>query len=245
MPASSRRSREGRQTQIDGLPVEIVRKPITRLRLAILPPDGRIRVSVPHGVPEAVVRAFVTEHRDWIVEKRGVVVARARLRTPEMVEGATHHVWGERRILRVRERPGRPSVVADDAGGLVLCVAPGTSPEGRRAALERWQRAELEAAIPALIARWEPVVGRQVAEWRIRKMRTRWGSCNPRARRIWLSLELASRPPECLEYVLVHEMVHLLEASHDARFYRLMDGFMPDWRRHRATLNAASAGDVG
>lgn len=242
--AASRLAGPSCHAHIDGLAVEIVRKPIKRLRLVVLPPDGRVRVSVPRRTPDAVVRAFVAEHRDWIVAKRRVVVHRARLRTPEMTDGAEHRVWGERRILRVHEQPGRASVATDDAGGLILHVVPGTSPEQRRAVLERWQRAELAAAVPGLIERWEPVIGHRVAEWRIRKMRTRWGSCNPRARRIWLSLELATRAPECLEYVLVHEMVHLLEASHDARFYRLMDGFMPGWRRHRAKLDPAGAFDV-
>ena len=147
-------------------------------------------------------------------------------------------MWGESRRLRFATAGGRERVEASRPGELVLCVRPESSAEERGNLLDGFYRTELKARIPALIARWEPLVGRRVREWGVKKMRTRWGSCNPRAGRIWLSLELAKLPPECLEYVVVHEMAHLIEANHSKRFYALMDRFLPDWRERKRVLEA-------
>ncbi len=120
-----------------------------------------------------------------------------------------------------------------------LVVRPGTDRDGREAVLDRWYRQRLREQVPGLLAKWEPKVGVLVAEWRIRKMKTKWGACNTTARRIWLNLELAKKPSSCLEYVLVHEMIHLIERHHNARFRELMDGLMPRWRLNRDELNRA------
>ena len=130
----------------------------------------------------------------------------------------------------------RPHVRMQPDGVLSVGYQPGADLETRRALLERWYRDQLRERIPSLIEKWQPVLGVSVAEWRVKRMRTRWGSCNIRARRIWLSLELARRPLECLEYVVVHEMVHLLEYGHTGRFYGLLDQFLPEWRSSRQLL---------
>lgn len=141
--------------------------------------------------------------------------------------------------LNVVEHDGPPAVLMPNNATLEIRVRPGAGRDKREAVLAAWYRRRLYAAIPPLIAKWEPEIGVTVAEYRIKKMKTRWGSCNIDARRIWLNLELAKKPPACLEYVLVHEMVHLLERRHNDRFRRLMDRFLPQWRLHRDELNRA------
>jgi predicted metal-dependent hydrolase len=149
-------------------------------------------------------------------------------------------MFGDRVLLCVRESSSeRRSVRLDVDGLLVMHIAPGATRETRIALLDEWYRRQLRDRIPMLITAWEPVMGVSVAEWGVKRMRTRWGSCNPRARRIWLSLELARRPIACLEYVVVHEMVHLLERGHNRRFYAFMDQFLPDWRSARAELRSS------
>ncbi|GAB4531623.1 MAG: hypothetical protein Kow0063_11160 [Anaerolineae bacterium] len=130
-----------------------------------------------------------------------------------------------------------PPTVRLDHRKLVLCVRPGSDRGKRETVLYAWYRRQLKAQIPPLIAKWEPLVGVQVAGWRVKRMKTRWGTCNIQARRIWLNLELSKKPPQCLEYIIVHEMVHLLERHHNERFCALMDQFMPNWRLYREILN--------
>jgi predicted metal-dependent hydrolase len=155
-----------------------------------------------------------------------------------MVSGESHYAWGIRRRLSVIERPGRAHVELDHRR-LLLYVPEGTGRQARVNVLQQWQRDELRRAVPPLIARWEKEIGRPVTFWGIRRMKTKWGSCNREAARIWLNLELAKKDPACLEYVVVHEMAHLLERGHGERFTSLMDSLLPDWRTRRDTLNRA------
>jgi predicted metal-dependent hydrolase len=153
-----------------------------------------------------------------------------------MVSGEVHTLWGQRCRLEVIERAGRHEVKFRGSGQLCMYVRPGTTRANRKKVLTEFYRAEMKARLPGMIAKWENVMGVQVAEWGVKQMKTRWGSCNVKARRVWLNLELAKRPPECLEYILVHEMVHLLERGHNKRFYGYMDKFMPGWREYRERL---------
>lgn len=228
--------------EISGLEMEVVRKAVKHMRVTVYPPGGSVRVSVPLHVGDRAVREAVTRKLGWIREKRQLVIDRARDRECELVTGASHWVWGRRCRLTVEETAGSTGVTVEESDHLVMQVRPGTSEDRRRAILDDWYRASLKSRVPALIERWEPVIGESIAEWNVKKMKTRWGSCNPRARRIWLGLELAKRSPVCTEYVLVHEMVHLIEASHSRRFYDLMDRFMPDWKAHRSELKRGLEG---
>jgi predicted metal-dependent hydrolase len=160
----------------------------------------------------------------------------------EMVTGESHYVWGRRRRLSVIQRPGRAHVELDHRR-LLLYIPPGTDTATRVQVLQRWQREELRRAVPPLIARWEKEIGRQVTFWGIRRMKTMWGSCNRETARIWLNLELIKKDPVCLEYVVVHEMAHLLERNHGERFVGLMDSLIPDWRARRDALNRAPLAD--
>lgn len=225
---------------IHEITVEVIRKSVKHMRLTVVPPDGLVRVSVPKRIDDRTVRTAVTNKLDWIREKQRLVVERARHEARfhrEVASGETHWSWGRPYRLIVVEGSGRPSVSVRDGDQMVMRVPSGASAALRLRVLDGWYRASLASRIPGLIETWEPVVGEAVAEWRIKKMKTRWGSCNPRARRVWLALELAKRGPECTEYVLVHEMVHLIEPSHNRRFYRIMDRLLPDWRARRDELN--------
>jgi hypothetical protein len=182
---------------------------------------------------------FATSKLDWIKRQQTKIAARPLQSEREMVSGEIHYFQGVRHRLDVIEGSGKATVAITNRRTLELQVRPGTSRRDREAALHRWYRQFLQDQIPDLLAKWEPIVGVKVADCRIRKMKTMWGTCNITARRIWLNLELAKKPPSCLEYIVVHELVHILERRHNARFKGYMDRFLPDWRAHENELNAA------
>lgn len=222
------------------IPVTVVRKDLKHLHILVQPPDARVLVKAPLHVDEVTLRNAVHTRLNWIEQQRRDILARQWPTPPQYVEGDACSFRGEELTLQVVERPGRPSVSLVD-GTIVLRVPPGSDAARRERVLSAWYRREMEAAVPPLLARWEPRLGVRVAEWRIKRMRTRWGTCNHRARRIWLNLELIKHSPRHLEYVLVHELVHLHEPGHNARFQALMDSAMPDWRERRQQLNLTVA----
>ncbi len=227
-----------RQITVAGIPVTIVRKAIENLHLGVYPPDGRVRVAVPLHTTDDNARLAVVSRLPWIRKQQASFRAQARQSDREMVDGESHYVWGVRHRLQVSERRGRHEV---QLGGrfLRLLVNPGTSVEKRRLLLNEWYRQQLKSRIPGLVQHWQPIIGVAVNDWGVKRMKTRWGTCNIEAGRIWLNLELAKKPSECLEYVVVHEMVHLLERHHTERFRTLLDGFLPHWPHVRAILNQA------
>lgn len=202
--------------------VEIVRKDIKNLHLAVYPPNGRIRIAVPLHLGEEAARLAVIERLPWIRRQRKTFREQDRQSEREMVTGETHYVEGRRYRLDVIEMEGRPSVWLRNSRTLELRVQPGTGRAERAALLHRWYRRRLRAEVADLVAQWAPVIGVEVSDWGIRRMKTRWGTCNTEARRIWLNLELAKKPQTCIEFILVHEMVHLLERHHSDRFRALL-----------------------
>ena len=210
--------------------VEVARREIRNLYIRVDRNDGRVRVSAPRWMNDLELQTAVRTHQGWI-QRRQQVIAQApiheiaRMRTGDKVP-----LFGESVRLEVVEGVARQSARLEPGGVLTLNMRFGADEADYRAVLERWYRAQLRESILSLSDVWEPVIGETVATWGVRRMRTRWGSCNIRARRIWLNLELARRPIGCLEYVVVHEMVHLLERGHNRRFYALMDQFLPGWR---------------
>lgn len=225
--------------EMGGIQVEIVRKAIKHLRLGVYPPSGRVCVSAPLYVNDAEVRSMVVSKLGWIRRHQARLAGQPQPLACEMVTGEEHYYQGQRYPLQVIEAQAPPKVVLNGNATLELYARPGADAVRRAAILDGWYRSQLQALLPDFIARWQPVIGVNVAAWSVRKMKTRWGSCNTRARRIWLNLALARKPLQCLEYVVVHEMVHLLEPNHNARFKALMDRFLPHWRKHRAELNRA------
>jgi predicted metal-dependent hydrolase len=195
--------------------------------------------GAPLAVSDHSVRLAVVGKLDWIRRKQASFEVQPRQSRREMVSGESHYVWGRRYRLNVIKCTCKTSVRLRNNKALDLYVRPGTGRQNREAALYRWYRQLLRDQIPALIAKWEPAIGVSVADWGIKKMKTRWGTCNIGARRIWLNLELAKKSSSCLEYILVHEMVHILERHHSDRFLQYMDRFMPQWRLYREELNRA------
>jgi len=221
---------------VSGLEVRVTRKDIKNLHLAVYPPDGQVRLSAPRSMSEDALRLAVVTRLGWIRRQQAKFAAQERQGEREMVGGESHYVWGVRYRLQVEEADLPPRIQIG-GGKLLLRVRPGTSPEKRLAILNAWYRAELKARIPSLLETWLSVIGVELSAWGIKRMKTRWGTCNTAQKRIWLNLELAKKPPQCLEYVLVHELVHLLERHHNDRFRELMDGFLPLWRQFREDLN--------
>ncbi|MEU7554286.1 SprT family zinc-dependent metalloprotease [Streptomyces sp. NPDC044571] len=227
---------------VRGIDVDVVYKDIKNLHIGVYPPIGRVRVAAPQQLDDDQVRLAVIQRLPWIKRQQDQLRSAQRQSVREMVSGESHYVWGVRRRLKVIERPGRPHVEID-GDRMLLYVPTGTSEERRRDLLDQWCREQLRQAIPAIIERWESKLGVSVPWWGIRRMKTKWGSCNRETRRLWFNSELAKKHPECLEYVVVHEMVHYLERRHGQRFAQLMDSFLPDWRSRRDGLNAAPLSD--
>lgn len=221
---------------IRGIDVEVVYKDIKNLHVGVYPPTGRVRVAAPRLLGEDRVRLALIHRLSWIREQQRQFQDADRQSEREMVSGESHYAWGIRRRLSVIERPGRAHVELDHRR-MLMYVPGGTSVQSRTKVLEQWQRDELLRAIPPLISDWEREIGRPVAFWGIRRMKTKWGSCNRETARIWLNLELAKKDPACLEYVVVHELAHLRERGHGEGFTALLDSLLPDWRTRRDTLN--------
>lgn len=221
--------------QIDGIPIEILRKPIKNLNLRIYPPDGLVKVSVPLKYSEQLIKQQLQEKSEWIRAQCERIRARSFYREPSLQTGATIPFKGKNYLLIVEEHHGPSQILIKDE--LIYCYTkPDLTPQQKQNILERWYRKEMNLVIPRLIQQWEAIMKVKINQWGIKKMKTRWGSCNPRAQRIWLNLNLIKKPLACLEYVLVHEMVHILEASHNKRFYALMAQFMPKWQEYQRIL---------
>ncbi|BCA94072.1 zinc metalloprotease [Legionella antarctica] len=221
--------------EIDGISIEIIKKPIKNMNLRIYPPNGLVKVSAPLSFSEQFIRQYLQEKNDWIRNQRNRIRERSSYQEEVFQTGATIKFKGQSYLLLIEEHNGPSHIKVKDE--LIHCyIQQNPSPMQIQMLIERWYRREMESLIPELIKQWETVIGVTVAQWGIKKMKTRWGSCNTRARRIWLNLNLIKKPVLCLEYVLVHELVHLVEASHNKRFYTLMTQFMPQWREYQYLL---------
>jgi predicted metal-dependent hydrolase len=226
------------QIEVSGIPIKIVRKTIKNIHLGVYPPDGHVRVAVPQHVTDDNVRLAVISRLKWIKEQQARFQTQPRQSQRQLVTGESHYFFGKRYRLEVFERRGSHQVVIKNNRTLQLLVNPGTTQLNRALLLNEWYRQQLKERIPELLSQWEPVIGKTVTDWGVKKMKTKWGSCNITQKRIWLNLELAKKPVDCLEYVLVHEMVHLLERNHDKRFIAYLDHFLPRWRQFRDILKS-------
>lgn len=226
---------------VGGLDVDVVYKDIKNLHIGVYPPLGRVRVAAPERLDDDQVRLAVVQRLSWIKRQQQQLANAPRQSEREMVTGETHYVWGVGRRLRVTERPGRAHLEVD-GDRITLYVPEGVDAEHRRLYLDRWYREQLRHELPALIEKWEAKLGVDVPKWSIRRMKTKWGSCNRETRHIWFNVELAKKHPDCLEYLVVHEMVHYFERGHGERFTALMDHYLPDWQRRRDQLNAEPLG---
>lgn len=227
---------------VDGIDIELVRKRIKNVNFTVFPPDGRVRVSAPSRLGDAAVRRAVEDRLEWIRRQQENVRNAGFEAPPEPNAGERHYLWGRPYRLRVVEGATRTRVSLDGST-LMMHARPNARASERQRALDAWYRTELEGVLPDLIDRWSSIVGVRVAGWRIRKMSSRWGSCDPEARRICVNLQLAQELPQHLEYIVVHELVHFWEPSHDRDFARLMDRLLPEWRARRRALNKGEKRD--
>jgi predicted metal-dependent hydrolase len=225
----------GMLIELGDIRIDVVRKGIRNIHLSVHPPDGTVRISAPLRMDLNTIRAFAASKIAWIGRQQGRIREAAREPRREYVGRESHYVWGTRHLLKVIEYEGAPKVELRH-DGLVLQIRPGTDAARRRDLVDQWYRALVKEAVPPLLERWEPRIGVKVQRFRVQRMKTKWGSCNRRIAGIRLNTELAKKPRECLEYVVVHELVHLLESKHGPRFVSLMDRFLPQWREHRGLL---------
>lgn len=219
------------ELHLSGITIEVTRKKVKNINLRVYPSRREVRISAPWYLRMKVIREFAESKMPWI-QKHFAKFQRKPANTDLRYEsGEIHYYQGRALELQVTEKNAKPEVTnLQDKSKIILQVRPGAKRSKRAKVLKEWYRARLKEEIPKLIEKWESPMGVNVNEFGVKQMKTRWGSCNIRAHRIWLNLELAKKSPACLESVVVHEMVHLLERLHNKRFYRLMDTFYPEWR---------------
>ena len=222
--------------ELGEISVEVVKKDIKNIHLSVYPPAGRVRISAPLRMNLDTIRIFAISKLDWIKRQQKKLQEQERETPREYLDRESHYVWGKRYLLRVVESDEAPAVELERSR-MILRVRPGESDVKKQAIVEEWYREQIKRAVPALIAKWAPIVGVKAPRFFVQRMKTKWGSCNHNSDSIRLNTEMAKKPPECLEYIVVHELVHLLEPTHNDRFTTLMDRFMPKWRFCRAELN--------
>lgn len=221
--------------------ITLMRKDVKHVHLSVHPPTGRVTLVAPHATRPEVARAYAITKLGWIRDQRSKLLAQAREMPRQFVERESHYLWGRRYLLSISEADNRPNVKLSHRR-MILQVRPGTSAEKRAELMHEWHKAQLHQVVPGLISRWEVKLGVSASGYFLQRMKTKWGSCNPSKQHIRLNTELVKKPRDLLEYVVVHEMVHLLEPSHNERFVALLDQHWPQWRESRAELNELPLG---
>jgi predicted metal-dependent hydrolase len=224
------------QIEIGKITVDVVLKNIKNIHLSVYPPTGRVRISAPSRMKLDTIRVFAISKLAWIKQQQNKLQEQERETPREYLDRESHYVWGKRYLLRIIEGNEPPKVELQH-NKMILRVWPGTDETKRQAIVERWYRQQLKEALPPLIAKWESILEIQVKRSFVQRMKTKWGSFSPGSHSIRLNIDLAKKPPECLEYIVVHEMVHFLEPTHNVRFITLMDNFIPKWQFYRDMLN--------
>lgn len=222
---------------ISNIKIDVVRKDIKNIHLAVYPPTGRVRIAAPLKVNDDTIRLFAISKLSWIRKNQRKFEGQKRIAPREYKQRESHYFQGRRYLLNIVETYKTQKVVLKSKKNIELHVKPDTPTAKRHQILIEWYRVQLKKQIPAIIAKWERILNVNVEDWQVKQMKTKWGSCNIEKKRIWLNLELAKKPEHCLEYIIVHEMVHLLERCHNERFLFFMDTYLPTWRKLKADLN--------
>ncbi len=222
--------------ELGEIAVDVVKKEIKNIHLSVYPPTGKVRISAPSRMSLDTIRVFAISKLGWIKSQQKKLQEQERETPREYLDRESHYVWGKRYLLKVIESDEAPSVELKHSK-MILLVRPGTNKGKKQAIVAEWYREQLKNAAPSVISKWELLMGVKVERFFVQQMKTKWGSCNPTAKSIRLNTDLAKKPRECLEYIVVHEMAHLLEATHNSRFNALMDQFMPKCQFYRDQLN--------
>lgn len=217
--------------------IAIERKKIKNMYLKVHPPAGDVCISAPIPMNLETIRMFAITKLPWIRKQRQKIQSQERESPRDYINRESHYLWGDRYLLQIVEA-NKPPKISRSHQTLLLQVRPDTNPAKKEAIIAQWYRDQLKQVIPALIAKWEPIMEVKVNQFFVQKMKTKWGSCNVPKRNIRLNTELAKKPKQCLEYVVVHEMTHLLEPTHNKNFVALMDSCLPNWKHHQAILNS-------
>lgn len=221
---------------LGSIKIELIQKNIKNVHLSVLPPHGDVRIAAPLHLSEETIRLYAISKLSWIKKQQNKIRSQERESKREFINKETHYFQGRKYLLRVFEVDG-PAKVVLNKKYIDLYIRPNITTPQRQHILHQWYRNEMKALIPVYIKKWEKVIPVKVHDFGIKQMKTKWGTCNIEARRIWVNLELAKKPLQCLEYIVVHEMVHLLERRHNDRFMAYLNKFMPPWKDYKAALN--------
>jgi len=216
--------------------IEVEQKEIQNIHLSVYPPNGAVRIAAPNRMDLDTIRVFALNKLQWIKKQQKAFKEQARETPREYLPKESHYFLGKRYLLKVIEQDAPPKVILQHKS-IDLFVRPNATLAKKEAVLEAWYRSQLKELVPPIMQKWEQEIGVKANTFGIKKMRTKWGTCNIEAKRIWLNLELVKKPIECLEFIIVHELVHLLERNHNERFVNYMNEFMPKWQFYREELN--------
>lgn len=225
-----------KQLTLGGIVVEVVQKDIRNLHLSVHPPAGKVRIAAPLRMDLDTIRVFAITKLSWIKSQQKKLCEQERETPREYLDRESHYVWGKRYLLKLVEKDAAPTVEIKH-NKLILQVRPAASQEKKQQVLDAWYREQLKVVVPGLVAKWEKIIGVKTGKIFVQKMKTKWGSCSPRLHNIRINTDLAKKPSQCLEYIVAHELTHLLERHHNDRFIALMDAHMPQWRQFREMLN--------
>lgn len=224
--------------QLGEIAVEVVQKDIKNVHLSVYPPNGRVKISAPLRMSADTIRVFAISRIGWIKQQQAKLRGQEREAPREYLDRESHYVWGKRYLLKLVESDSPPAVTLKPRW-MVMSVRPGTDDAKKRAILEDWYREQIKRAVPTMLTKWEPVLGVKVERFFVQRMKTKWGSCSAESHGIRLNTELARKPLECLEYIVVHEMAHLTVRRHNGQFVNLLDACLPNWKQFRQMLNGA------
>ena len=225
------------QITISDITIDVVRKDIRNIHLAVYPPLGRVRLAAPLNISDDAIRLFAVSKLAWIKRNQRKFEGQERIAPREFKNRESHYFRGQRYLMNIIEVDAPPKVILKNKTYIDLYVRPETPTDKRLEVMNEWYRVQLKNQIPDLIAKWEEKMNIKVSEWQVKQMKTKWGSCNIEAKRLWINLELAKKPEHCLEYIIVHEMVHLLERHHNDRFHYLLETYLPNWKQLKTELN--------
>jgi len=225
------------QIIVNNIKIDVIRKDIKNIHLAVYPPIGRVRIAAPLSTRDDAIRLFAISKLGWIKRNKIKFESQERITRREYKQHESHYFQGKRYLLNIIETDKTPKVILKNKKFIELHIKPETPTSKRHELLREWYRAQLKKQIPPLIEKWERIMNLKVNDWQVKQMKTKWGSCNSKEKRIWLNLELVKKPENCLEYIIVHEMVHLLERHHNEMFFHYMDTFLPNWRQLKTELN--------
>ncbi len=229
--------------KLAGLEIQTVRKNIKNIHIGVYPPNGRIRVAAPEFTTDDKIRLIVISKIPWIKKQQDKFISQKREAPREYVAGESHYFRGQRYLLKIIEKNAPCKVQIEGRKNMLLFVEPGTDAQGRRRVLEDFYRRELKKTLDTVVPNIEKLLGVKASEIKIKRMKTKWGSANIQEKRIWFNLELAKKSQNCLNYVVLHELTHLIERKHNEHFRDIVSSAMPNWKMYREELNEFISGD--